>query len=435
MAMATRYSSQQLAGAGILAVLLTIPGARGDEVTFAAHQLPGVPGDADPPLASATSAAYPEGDFTAQMTAARGEGGYGPGSACDWGWGCGGSPFLPGPGKCDNWRVGPHWDGSVSGLVMFREDLDLNALAAAATAGGAFTPPTDPIDIDSPGTFSNNFEFAPGARLMLSSYYPQCRGYEFQVGYLGVFGWDAGAFDPDVPVDGPLPLPPGVEQQRSLTYQSVLHSLEFNAQSLSESPIATYGGVRYVFLGEDVNDLLEQNSQFPVAPPNAGADPPLVGDPPLEVTDILRRVSVDNHMIGMHGGLRTDLLRLGQRFYLEGFVDGGVYCNVVTRKSGYSETRRYVALDDPSTGDVNEGVNNVDTNILDYRSERQQVAFVGEAMLGGVYEINRCTRARLGYQLLYLSGVELGYEAFEGAGPGDGDLFMHGWFAGVEYSR
>ena len=44
---------------------------------------------------------------------------YGAGcQACgdDWHWGCGGSPNRTGPGRCDDWRVGPMWDVVVDGL-------------------------------------------------------------------------------------------------------------------------------------------------------------------------------------------------------------------------------------------------------------------------------------------------------------------------------
>ena len=70
-----------------------------------------------------------------------------------------------------------------------------------------------------------------------------------------------------------------------------------------------------------------------------------------------------------------------------------------------------------------------------YKSDRVRGAFVTEAALNAVYQVNACTQAQLGYQVLYLNGVEFGDEAFLGADPTSSDLLLHGWFAGVEYRR
>lgn len=375
------------------------------------------------PLASTASTAYPGNDFAAQLSAARGEACSG---ACDWGWGAGGSPFRTGPGRCDDFLVGPRWTSSFDGLFMFRDNIDLVTLAAGATAGGVAIDPT------AAGTITENMSEGLGARLMLSSYWPQCKGYEMQIGYTGIFNWEANAYDPDVPYTGPLPAPPGVETQKSLTYRSSLHSAELNGQTITDGPIKLFGGARFVLLSERVSDLLDESSQTPQIPPNQ--DDLIVGDPPLDVTDILRGMAVDNHLIGLHTGLRTDFLSLGNRFHLEGFIDGGAYFNYIKRESQYTQSRTVLALDDPSTL-VNESVSSTTTVSTGYEEDRMRVAFVGEAMLGGVYQVNRCTTARLGYQVLYLTGVELGNEAFVGAGPTNGDLLMHGWFGGVEYKR
>jgi hypothetical protein len=369
-----------------------------------------------------SSTAYPDGQFAAQLAAARGEGP----CACDWGWGCGGSPFRTGPGNCDDWRVGPRWHTKLDGVFIGREDINLDALGAGAVAGGVTIDPTGA------NTVSDNFGHGAGVRLSISSYWPQCKGYEMQISYLGIFGMEANAYDPDVPFVGPLPEPPGFETQKSLSYRSSLNSIEFNAQRVTDHALKFYGGVRYVLLGEDVSDSLTQSNQPPIIPPNVVGG--IVGDPPQDITDILRNMSVDNNLVGFQAGMRTDLFSVGNRFYVEYLIGAGAYCNFITRKSGYSETRTVLALDDPSTAGF-ENISDTTNTRSGYKADRTRAALVGEALLGGVYEVNACTRARLGYQVLYLNGVELGNEAFLGAGPTSSDLLLHGWFAGVEYKR
>ncbi|MCA9241472.1 MAG: hypothetical protein KDA37_14785, partial [Planctomycetales bacterium] len=250
--------------------------------------------------------------------------------------------------------------------------------------------------------------------------------------YLGVFNWDAGVYDPEVPYAGPLPDPPAVDTQKNLSYRSALHSIEVNAQPLTDGALQAFTGFRYLLLDESVSDLLDESSQPPLIPPNAANA--VVGDPPMDVTDILRSMNVDNHLIGFQLGLRTDRLQIWGPLYLEGFVNAGAYCNFVQRKSIYSETRTYNALDDPSTA-ASEAVLSVSTTQTGYKADRMRGAFVAEAVLGGVYQINRCTRGRIGYQVLSLMGVELGDTAFIGAAPTGEDLLLHGWYAGVEYRR
>lgn len=375
------------------------------------------------PLVTPTSTAYPNGEFAAHLSAARGEPASG---ACDWGWGCGGSPYRTGPGLCDNWRVGPRWSGSVDGVFLFRNEIDLPALAAAATAGGIAINPA------APDTYSFNIDHGIGSRLTLAGHWPQCRNFELQLGYVGVFGWNAEVFDPEVPYSGPLPNPPAVNTQKLLSYRSELHSLEVNAQQVTEGPIRFFSGFRYWLLNEDVDDKLDESQQPPLIPPNA--DDMIVGDPPLDVTDIRRSIAIDNNLIGLQAGMRSDFLTITDRLYLQGFASGGIYCNYVRRESEYLELRTYNALNDPSTV-ASEAVFNQSTVRTGYDGDAMRGAFAAEALLGAVYEVNRCTDARIGYQVLYLTGVELGPEAFRGNGPTGADLLLHGWFAGVECRR
>jgi len=365
---------------------------------------------------AAASTAYPKGDFYEHLTAASGNSPRG----CDWGWGASGSPHRTGPGNCDSWRVGPRWSGAVDGAMLFRDEIDIAALAGAATAGGA------PLPLDA-SSLTGNFDHGAGVRMNLTGNFPQCRGYEMQIDYLGIFEWDAGAFNPDVPPAGPIGDQPDLVVQQSLTYRSSLHSLSVNGQTVGEGPLKLFGGMRYVRLSEGIDDLYDETSPTPSLPPVAVAD--------LELTDILRNVSVDNNLIGFQGGLRSDLWGIGDRFFISGMANAGVYCNVIQRSSTFEQTDTFARVDDPTTAMVNESINTTATARSGFKHDRARVAFVGEAALNAVYQVNACTSARVGYQVLYLTGVELADEAFLGATPTNGDLLMHGWYAGVEYRR
>lgn len=412
----------RIAATGLLLAATPTHQASADQAGALADQAGMVQYSLSSPTASGNTA-YPSGDFAAQLAAAHGDSNAG---ACDWGWGAGGSPYRTGPGRCDTFKVGPRWTSKFDGVFLFRDNIDLNSLATGATAGGVAIDPT------AAGTLSENMREGIGARLMLASQWPQCRGYEMQLGYLGVFNWQANAFDPNVPYTGPLPAAPGFESQKSLKYRSSLNSVEMNAQTVGNGAVKLFGGGRFILLSERVSDLLDNSAAAPQIPPNAADG--VIGDPALDVTDILRGMSVDNHLLGLQTGARADFFTLGDRFHVEGFLNGGAYFNYIKRETGYTETRSRLALDDPSTT-VDESQFSTNTTRTGYESDRMRVAFVGEAMLGGVYQVNCCTTARLGYQVLYLTGVEMGDEAFIGAAPTSSDLLMHGWFGGVEYKR
>lgn len=61
-------------------------------------------------------------------------------------------PWFTGPGNCDNWCVGPHWNVEVDGMFVHREDADWAAFGV---------PPADIVD---------QFNYGPGARIFATGY-------------------------------------------------------------------------------------------------------------------------------------------------------------------------------------------------------------------------------------------------------------------------
>ena len=60
-------------------------------------------------------------------------------------------PWFEGPGHCDNWCVGPHWGIEASGLIIHREDTNLDAIIAS---------------VGDPTSVQDQFDFAPGAQYL-----------------------------------------------------------------------------------------------------------------------------------------------------------------------------------------------------------------------------------------------------------------------------
>lgn len=353
--------------------------------------------------APATSVAYPKGDFYEHLADAKGQSP----DSCDWGWGCGGSPFRSGPGKCDTWRVGPTWGSSVEGVFFSRPGTDIATLATVAG-----------IDAGATDTLLSDFEHGAGVRALITSTWPQCAGYEVQLGYVGVPEWNASAFQPETPAAGPG------GTQESFTYKAQMHSLELNVAAQRDSAIKPFAGVRYILFEEDIKDASD----------GIPGPPPIDDGPDVITTDLLRSMDVENNLIGFHSGVRSDLFSITKRIYLQGFVGGGIYCNLIDRSSILRQTTTTTTADISATAANEAGTTSLSSE-SGYLGERARFAYTGEASVAAVMQVNRCFSGRLGYQVLHLGGVELGDTAFLGLTPTSEDLTLHGWFAGMEYRR
>lgn len=373
------------------------------------------------------SAAYPDGTFGEHLATAS-QGGSGP---------IAGSKNRPGPGRRDDWRVGPHWRATVDGVLLFRGSADLDAILAEAE-------PIAPSTTLPPLQFQDNFEHAGGVRLMLTSEFPQCAGYELQVGYLGVDKWLANAYwERETLAAATLPLSDvDVEQQRTLGYESSLHSVEVNFQRVSPGYLKPFAGLRYIALDEQITD---ENRQFTTAV--LGDPGPTVGDTISAALSQTRNgVEIENNLIGFQGGVRLDMWRPTRRFHLAGFLSAGVYCNIVDRDRIFQQTNSVTTRERvtvPGTGgaadteqiNTTTSTNNTTSKVS---ADGTRIAFTTEAALAGVWRVSSSTALRAGYQLQFLDGVELAEDLWTAPPPVtavDDSLFLHGWFAGLEYRR
>ena len=371
------------------------------------------------PADSKTSSAYPAGDYYEQLSAANR---INVGNSCDSGcsddWGCGGSPFRNGPGCDDRWKVGPRWRVQADGMILFREETDLTGLATAmgTTLAGAEQ--------------YENFDHAGGGRLFLSSYWPDCKDYELVVGYEGVDDWNANIILPinSIAATAGPPASVALDERRTLNYSSSLHSAELNFQSSKNNIWKPYAGIRYFSLDEVMRDETHQYTTAPLGIGDASA-----------TTDSLTLYDVQNNLIGFQLGARRDLWQISEKVYFQGYVNGGMYCNMINRAETTSttDTTNEVLDDDPATTDVDE-TGTVETHSFStgnrVKTERTELSFAGEANLALVWKINHCFALKSGYQAMVVTGVELADDAYLGL-EDTHDLFYHGAFAGFEYRR
>lgn len=365
-----------------------------------------------------SSSAYPNGTFGEQLASAS-QGGGGP---------VGSPKYRPGPGRRDDWKVGPHWRASVNGLLLFRDTADLDAIIAQVQ-------PLPPAAMLPALEFRDNFDHAAGVRALLTSEFPQCAGYELQVGYTGLEKWRANAYWASEEAVAATATVPAVDQQRSVVYESSLHSVEVNFQQIRRGYVKPYFGVRYFGLDESVDDV---NFQYQTG---VFVDPPAVDGPhSLTLTQTRTAEEVENNLIGFQGGVRLDMWAPTNRFELTGFFSGGVYCNIIDRNR-IEQSASTVTTKERVTDGTTETVNTtIGTSSVTNRvsGDGVRVAYHGEAALAGVYRLNRNTSLRGGYQVLFLGGVDLAENMWVSPDPVTAisdDLFLHGWFAGLEYRR
>lgn len=372
-----------------------------------------------------SSEAYPNGTFAEQLSSAS-QGGGGP---------VGGSPYRTGPGRRDNWKVGPQWRATVDGVLLFRDDANLDAMLSEVgpIAPSVALPPLE---------FRDNFDHAAGVRALLTSEFPQCAGYELQVGYLGVEKWLANAyFERETIPAASIPASDvDVLQRRSLNYESNLHAVEINFQRATRGYLKPFAGLRYLGLDETVTD---DNVQFTTG---VLPDPVNVGDTIASATtQTTNAVDIQNNLIGFQAGVRLDMWRPTRKLHFNGFFSAGAYCNIVDRDRIFQDSSTVTTNERVNVSDGNGGmVEQVNTtvNTATTRStisgDGARVAFVTEAALAGTWKMNNCTALRAGYQVMFLSGVELAEDLWIAPPPVeaiDDDLFLHGWFAGLEYRR
>jgi hypothetical protein len=191
--------------------------------------------------------------------------------------GCGRSvfPWIRGPGNCDNWCVGPHWNVELDGMFIHRDNADWSRVVD--TIG--LTP--DLLD---------QFQFGPGVRLFATGY--NYTDYGVQVGYEGVNDFHANALFPG----------------RSITYDSSLNSVEANILRRTTTPLKFFGGARFIDLREA---YLDRDT----------------------VTTDTNAFQIENQLMGFQIGALRDAWQLNRWLTFEPYGNAGAYLNNYKREN------------------------------------------------------------------------------------------------------
>lgn len=178
-------------------------------------------------------------------------------------------PWFTGPGNCDTWCVGPHWNVEVDGMFIRRDDAEWGDVAGA--------------------TVIDQFNYGPGARIFATGY--NYSNYGLQIGYEGVNDFHSTAST-------------GAEE---ITYQSTLNSLEVNLMRRRDLPLKIFAGARYIEIDED---YIETTTAL--------------GD--------AQGTFVENRLMGFQIGAQRDAWQLNRWVTIEPFGNVGAYFNDFKRE-------------------------------------------------------------------------------------------------------
>lgn len=179
-------------------------------------------------------------------------------------------PWFTGPGSCDNWCVGPHWNVEVDGMFIRRDNAEWDQVAGI----------TDVVD---------QFDYGPGVRLFATGYNES--NYGLQIGYEGVNDFHSTA----------------VTATDEVTYESTINSLEVNVMRRRESPIRFFAGGRYIEIDEDYIETTVATGD------TAGT-------------------FVANRLMGVQVGILRDAWQLNRWVSIEPFGNVGAYFNDFKRE-------------------------------------------------------------------------------------------------------
>jgi hypothetical protein len=180
-------------------------------------------------------------------------------------------PWFTGPGNCDNWCVGPHWNVEMDGMFVHRENAGWSDLA---------TSTHEVVD---------EFDYGPGVRLFVTGY--NYSNYGMQVGYEGVNDFKSRAI-----IDGD-----------EVAYESTLNSLEINLLRRRAVPAKLFAGFRYVEIDESLIDT-------------------------DDATTDTEGTFVENRLMGFQIGAQRDAWQLNRWVTIEPFGNIGAYFNDFKRE-------------------------------------------------------------------------------------------------------
>lgn len=185
-------------------------------------------------------------------------------------------PWFTGPGTCDNWCVGPHWNVEVDGMFIHREDAEWGDIGAGVV---------------------QQFDYGPGVRLFATGY--NYSNYGLQIGYEGVNDFHSSGFTVN----------------DNFTYESNLNSLEVNIMRRTATPLKVFVGGRYIEIDEEIL------ASTYLSTGGAGSD---IGD--------VDGTLIENRLMGIQVGAFRDAWQLNRWITIEPYGNAGAYFNDFKRE-------------------------------------------------------------------------------------------------------
>ena len=265
-------------------------------------------------------------------------------------------PYLTGPGNCDNWCVGPHWNVEADGMALRRTGVDWAGVEAIANGDGFAAALLD------------DFGYGPGARIFVTGYNDSDFG--LQIGYEGINDYSATALfvDPNVVIDL------NDDDVRAFDYQTTFNSLEINVLRRTTAPTKIFAGFRYVQVDEDFSDSITRAKTVP-APSN-----PATTDAFVDSRDLIK---LENRMIGFQLGALRDAWALNKWLTIEPFGNGGVYYNNFKREDLQDTVNTLVT--GPDTGTLAPAFTSSSFTQFGTSRDLTEISFLGEVGVTAVF--------------------------------------------------
>lgn len=334
-----------------------------------------------------------------------------------------------GPYPAGGW-CSPRWfDVAADFMFLTREDVSRTVNFTSDGPAGL----GDPFIVLS--TDSIDFDHEPGFRFQAAIQWGASSNIEF--GYFGLFNFaraaqvtsetddlysvfsDFGTNPP--PESGPPIRRGGFTDTDSAEFHSIEYSSNFDTFELGfrrrwmapncRIQGSWLAGARYFWLKEDFIHRTRVNYPDP-------------NDPSTNITGFLDyEVGTRNSLTGFQVG--GDLwVTLVPGIQLGSELKAGIYGNRAKQRTTINAQTLALPIEE--------------------RAERDSAAFLAEANLSATWRVNQHLTARGGYTLVYIDGVALAPENFNGEPPfvsgartvfinDNGDLFLHGFTAGLEW--
>jgi hypothetical protein len=211
----------------------------------------------------------------------------------------------------------------------------------------------------------------------------------------------------------------------SVRIQDTFYNLELNFLTLQGNPYAFGGGSRLSF-GAGVGARwfrFDENFLY-------GVDVDAASDDPTE--SAYYNINMTNDLVGAQIAFQANFAAT-QRFSLFSEVKMGIYAN-------YMQQSQLIARGDGAVATINNGPNS--GQAWDFKSNKTDVAFLGELRLGGRFQISQNWSATAAYRAVAVTGVAFTTEQVP-VNMGDiygaqnidsnGSMILHGVQVGAEY--